>query len=203
MTLIDLLADPSRLTIARQLAAAPGSSAPELARSTGLHLNTVRAHLAALADAGAVEREAESGGLPGRPVVRYRLRRGLEPAGDELLPLSRLLARALVESHPDPEGLRAAGLEWGRGCAAAPGEDSIEERLRAALETLGFNVRVEDGRLTLRGCPCPLVAPSRPGLVCGLADAVIDGALEGSGARARHETHDPAARRCAVAVETS
>lgn len=199
MTSFELLADPARLAVARSLAEARDPSAPEIAEATGLHLNTVRAHLQALESAGAVERSSASGGAPGRPVVRYRLRREFVPSGEELLPLSGLLADALLASDPDPAALREAAVEWGRRWSSE-GEGPVEERLVEALERLGFNVELEGRRVTLRDCPCPLVAPKRPGLVCGLADAVADGVLEGSARRARHHAHHPKARRCTATL---
>src|SRR5690349_8430773 len=133
MTALDLVADPVRLSVARRLGDRPGSSAPEIAKVTGLHLNTVRAHLQALEKAGAVVRDADSGGAPGRPVVRYRLRRGFTPPGDELLALSGLLAGTLAGLDQGAEGLHAFGFDWGRAWAERAGDADLEERLRGAL----------------------------------------------------------------------
>src|ERR671937_329224 len=129
MPVLDLFAAPSRLAVARRLAEAPGSSAPELAAATGLHLNTVRGHLQALEGAGALQRIAESHGLQGRPVVRYRLRREFTPPGDEMLPLSGLLAEALIDVDPYHASVRTEGLEWGRRWARRQ-RAPVEERLR-------------------------------------------------------------------------
>src|SRR4051794_32743521 len=196
MTALELIADPVRLSVARRLGEEPGSSAPDVAAATGLHLNTVRAHLKALESAGAVERDADGGGAPGRPVVRYRLRRALTPPGDEVLALSGLLAQTLADLDSGPTSLRALGFEWGRAWGQRADEAPVSERVRGALERLGFDVRFEGRRVVMGGCPCPLVAPSSPELVCGLADAVIDGVLDSSPRRPRRHTHRPSSRRC-------
>jgi len=197
---VEWIANRARLAVARRLAEVPGASAPELAAATGLHLNTVRTHLRALESDGAVERLAESGGRPGRPVVRYRLRRGPVPTGDEFLPLSALLATALAGLGPGPERVREAGLDWGRRWSRGEGGEDAVERLRLALERLGFAVELDGERLRLSACPCPLVSPDDPGMLCGLADAVIEGVLEDSSRRSERNHHDSKARRCTATI---
>jgi hypothetical protein len=57
--------------------------------------------------------------------------------------------------------------------------------------------------LLLTGCPCPLISPERPALVCKLVDAVVDGILDGSGSSlhaVRHE-HDPVGRSCSAVLQ--
>ena len=52
--------------------------------------------------------------------------------------------------------------------------------------------------MVLRACPCRLVSPGRPELVCNLAIAVTEGVLAGCGSplRVTARTHDPEQRRC-------
>jgi predicted ArsR family transcriptional regulator len=197
---IDALASAPRLALVRALAGAPGSSGPELAAATHLHVNTVRAHLKELESAGLVEREAERGGGRGRPRLRYRLREGAIPGGDELLGLASLLGDALRRIEPKGEQIRRAGVEWGRRWSRHRSGEEPGRLVQAALERLGFAVRLEGGRLRLRACPCPLVAGEDPTLVCGLADAVADGALEGTTLRVTGRKHDPARRRCSLTL---
>ena len=201
MPLADALASRSRLALVRALANAPGSSAFELASATRLHVNTVRACLADLESGGAVERGAERTGGPGRPTVRYRLRESTVPRGDELLGLAALLGETLTSIAPKAQHVRRAGMEWGRRWSRqSPGREA-EGVLQGAFERLGFGARVEEGRLRLRGCPCPLVAEADPALVCGLADAVADGIVEATPLRVGRREHDPASRRCTVTLE--
>jgi predicted ArsR family transcriptional regulator len=198
--LIDTLASASRLAIVRALAEAPGSSVAELSARADLHVNTVRAHLKELEAGGVVEREAEQPRGRGRPTLRYRLRDAALPAGDEFLGLASLLGDALRSARPKPEKVRRAGIEWGRRWSRRrPGEEP-EQLVQAALERLGFAVRVEGQRLKLRSCPCPLVASDDPAMVCRLAGAVADGALEGSALRVARTEHDPARRRCVATL---
>lgn len=66
------LADPSRIRLLRRIQSAPGSTVKVLAEHTGLHVNTVREHLQALADEGLVTAEAAHTGGRGRPPTTYR-----------------------------------------------------------------------------------------------------------------------------------
>src|SRR5437762_3128381 len=136
MSRLETIADPKRLAVARHLAAHPRASAPEVAASVGVHLNTARAHLAALREIGLVERTSESTGRRGRPVVRYSLSADWAPAGDELLPLSSLMASAITRARRDPAALREAASEWGRRWAGESGSRPAEETLTAALSRL-------------------------------------------------------------------
>jgi len=106
-SLLESIADPTRLAITRYLAAHPSCSAPQLAGGAGVHLNTARAHLAALEKAGLAKREPERGRV-GRPIVRFRLVEGWQPRGDELLaPIEERLVGVLrrlgfqAETHGD------------------------------------------------------------------------------------------------------
>jgi predicted ArsR family transcriptional regulator len=195
---LDALVDPFRLAVARYLGRHPDATAPQVAAGVGVHLNTARAHLAALVDAGVAERITDGGGRPGRPAVRYRLEAGWGPRGDELLSLSSLLASAILRLDADPQELRDVATEWGRRWSPGDGNGSVDARLTEALGRLGFTARVIDGRLSLSACPCPLVAPDQPALVCALADAVVEGVLEGSRVSAGGSDHDPVRRSCST-----
>jgi hypothetical protein len=74
----------------------------------------------------------------------------------------------------------------------------IESQLRTALARLGFQARASNGRLEMSRCPCPLLAPEHPELVCAMADAVVDGTLEGSELVAGARDHDTRARCCSA-----
>jgi predicted ArsR family transcriptional regulator len=196
MSRLDVLADPIRAAVARRLGRG-AASATEVAQAVGVHLNTARAHLAALVDASVASRETQPTARRGRPVVRYRLAPGWIPAGDDLLGLAQLLATALAGGTPRTKD---HARRWGRTVAGArPG--SARKDVQAMLSRLGFEARVGADELTLTNCPCPLSSPERPTVVCDLVDAAIDGALEGGGLKVtgrRH--HDPAARRCCMAL---
>jgi predicted ArsR family transcriptional regulator len=200
---LEPLAEPFRLAVARYLGRHPGATAPQVADGVRVHLNTARSHLAALVEAGVAERISDSTGRAGRPTVRYRLEEGWTPQGDELLSLSSLLATAILRVDVDPDELRAVATEWGRRRSAADGARPVESRLTEALGSLGFNARIIDGCLALSACPCPLVTPEQPAIVCALADAVIDGVLESSHVAAGEHSHDPERRSCSTTLRSA
>jgi predicted ArsR family transcriptional regulator len=167
----------------------------DLAEAAGVHLNTARAHLSVLEQAGTLVPEQAPPAGRGRPPLHYRL------ADDFVLPgpgLAELLAAAVVRSGQSAEELRQVGLEWGR---AQGGSGNLDEVLPRALERLGFDAVLAEGELVLSACPCRLVAPGSPELVCNLAVAVVEGVLEGTGSSLRlaSRSHDPLRRRCSTA----
>jgi predicted ArsR family transcriptional regulator len=195
---LDAIADPVRLAIARFLRGGVASAA-EVADGVGIHLNTARSHLQKLVDAGVVEKGNEVRSGPGRPVVRYRIKEAWMPPGDELLGLAQLMATTL---RGRPARARQRARRWGRDAAAA-GPGSTRSDLRAMLSRLGFVAAMDREELALSGCPCPLVSPDRPAVVCALVDAAIDGALESRGLVARSRRHDPESRRCCIGLAPS
>jgi predicted ArsR family transcriptional regulator len=203
MTRLDAVADPLRLRIVRRLADAPGATLPELAAASGVHLNTVRPHVVALEEAGVVTREPEAPGGRGRPRLTYRLAGDWTPPTTDFLGLAELLAATLVRSEPSTDDLRAVGLEWGRWLLGRPGRHDLAVDLPLALERLGFHAQVRGSTLELSACPCSLVLPDRPELLCELAAAVVDGLLAGSGSglSVGRRAHHPDVRRCALTLE--
>src|SRR5919204_4467973 len=182
---------------------AASRSAAEIAAAIGVHLNTARAHLAALTEAGAVERSSNSSGGRGRPFLRYRLRGERVPSGDELLPLAQLLGSAVMRLRRDSRKLRALAREWGRRWSAERAELPMEGRLVTAFERLSFRAVVSGERLELSGCPCPDVMPDAPGALCSVAEDVTDGVLAGSAPPAGPWKHAPQMRRCTPALSTT
>jgi len=148
------LADPSRVRVLQAVRDGGVADARELARRVKLHPNTVRAHLAVLADAGLVSRRFEgSRPAPGRPRVLY------EPVDEPAPPpreaggyvmLSEMLASFLAGAVPDPAAAaERAGHAWGRYLADRPapftrlGLGPAAERLAALMRGLGFEPTVE------------------------------------------------------------
>jgi predicted ArsR family transcriptional regulator len=200
MPTLDAIAEPVRLRIVRHLADHPGASLPELAEAAGVHLNTARPHAAALEAAELIEREPAEPSGRGRPRLGYRLRPGWSPPTADFRGLAELLAAAVLRAGPDPAELRAVGQEWGRFLHGRPGGHDVRSDVPHALAQLGFDARVDDGVVELRACPCPLVLPDRPELVCGLAASVVEGVLEGSGSdlTLMGGRHDPDRRACSL-----
>jgi predicted ArsR family transcriptional regulator len=197
VNVLDLIAEPVRLGVVRHLAAHGNASLSELAAAAGVHVNTARPHVQALEDAGLLRSETRPATGPGRPAVAYTLVDGWTLSATNFLGLAELLAAALLRADERCEDLRRLGRQWGQYLAGRPGARDLEVELPSALERLGFDARV--GRdVELLACPCPLVAPDRPALVCELAVGVTEGVLAATGSRCRvgGRDHDAARRHC-------
>ncbi len=197
--LFELIADPVRLTIVRQLSASGAVPLTEIAARAGVHANTVRSHMGELEAAGMVEREHAASGGPGRPQVRYRLSAGWSLPSSDLQGLGELLAAMVIRLDPTPEDVQELGREWGRFLSGRPGGDPLGA-LPQVLERLGFDAEVDGMDVHLRACPCPLVSPDRPELICRLAGAAIGGIVELGPQRLRVGSgdHDPVRRTCTI-----
>jgi predicted ArsR family transcriptional regulator len=200
MTRLDAISDPVRLRALRHLERVDSASLQELADAAGVHLNTIRGHVAALEAGGALVRATAAREGRGRPQLRYGLAPGWTLPSSDFRGLAEVLAATLVRRGATRDDVRAMGLEWGRYLLGRPGEREVERELPLALEQLGFSAWVEGRTLHLSACPCSLVLPGRPELICELAVAVVDGVLAGSGSglRVGDRHHDPARRACSV-----
>jgi predicted ArsR family transcriptional regulator len=201
-SLFELVADPVRLSILRTLADRGGRTLEELAAAAGVHSNTLRRHVDELEREGALVRSQQSRTGRGRPRVLYALAQGWSPDG-ESTGLAELLAGLIQRLEPSRSRVTSFGHTWGAYLAERPGKERPEQAAVGALESLGFDVEAEAGaEIRLRGCPCPLVSPGDPGLVCALACAVADGAYRAAGenGRVRALAHDPKRRSCALAI---
>ena len=196
------LMDPVRLSLLERLSGAEPAGVEELAEAAGVHANTVRSHVGALEEHGIVVRDHRSTGGRGRPPVRYRLAEEWQLPATDFRGLAELLAATVAAIEPSQKQLHAIGQEWGRWLAGRPGTGDASELAAAALSMLGFDAGVDGDRIVLSACPCPLVAPDRPELVCRLAAAVVDGVASASRQRLEvaSSAHDPAARRCELTL---
>ncbi|HEY2603881.1 MAG TPA: helix-turn-helix domain-containing protein [Thermoleophilaceae bacterium] len=192
---------PVRRLIVERAAESP-ATLPELAEAAHVHLNTARVHVAALEEAGALQAEVAPPSGRGRPPLRYRLADDFTLPTTDFRGLAELLAAAVARSDQSPEELHRLGEDWGRYLAGRPGAQELERVLPAALERLGFDAQLDGRELVLSACPCPLVSPDRPQLVCELAIAVVEGVLAGSGSNLRvgGTAHYPARRRCVASL---
>ncbi len=200
MDRLEAIADPIRLRILRRLHGGAITALSDLVLAADAHPHTVRAHLAALEQAGLVRRERLPPAGRGQPPAAWRL------VADYVLPLAdfrglaELLGAAVARGARTPKELRALGLEWGRYLRGRPGASPAPEDLAPALARLGFDATVHGDEVQLAACPCPLIVPDRPTLVCDLAMAVIDGFLRASGSRWKvvKRKHDVSARCCSA-----
>ena len=201
------LADPSRARILAELAdAGDALDARELAERVGLHVNTVRVHVNALAEAGLVESETLPPAGRGRPRVAYR---ATSAAGDVGARRYRLLAEMLTAlvarfGSKAKGQLEEIGEAWGRYLVEAPApyarlsDAEAVERLLALLAEIGFEPRLERGgrgrRILMTPCPFLELARSHQDVICPIHLGLMRGALDELGARTQATKLEPFVR---------
>jgi len=163
--------------------------ASEIAGQAGIHPNTARFHLSALAADGVIERMVEEPCGPGRPRVVYRVRPGMARGGERRYQvLAEILLGCLTGTASGPA---AAGRAWGERVTgrAAPlepvsGAEAVS-RVLGLLDELAFapeTVTCEDGppaRVRLRHCPFLELAEHYRHIICPLHLGLIQGAFAG------------------------
>jgi predicted ArsR family transcriptional regulator len=196
---LELVADPIRLSILRTLADRESAGLEEIADRAGVHPNTARPHLAELERAGAVERVAVAGPGRGRPRSAYRLAGGWRVPGGAPDGLAELLAALVRRLDPSDAEVEDLGREWGAYLSGRPGARRGLGGVVGIVERLGFDVELRGSDIRLRGCPCPLISPDAPELVCRLVQAVADGAARSfAGRPIVAARHDPGRRSCVL-----
>ena len=181
---------PRRAEVLAVLRAADGPlGVADVAGRIGVHVNTARFHLEALAAEGTVVRAPERPSGPGRPRTVYAPRPGMDRGGARSY---RLLAEVLL-SHVSAAGPDArqiagqAGRAWGGFLAGRPrpfqqvtAEEAVS-RLTALLAGLGFEPELQAaGRaptIRLRHCPFLELAEGYDQLVCRIHLGLMQGAL--------------------------
>lgn len=164
-------------------------SLADLSETTGLHANTLREHLEALADAGLVHRELAAPAGRGRPARLYRADRS-DPPVAEYAGLASTLAATLHRTSDHPvEAAVEAGADWGHELARTAGrpEDDGEVAARrqvvSMLRGMGFDPEVDPEAdpdhttVRLRACPLLDAATRFPNVVCGVHRGIAVGAL--------------------------
>ena len=177
----------------RVLAVLQDAGAPlgvgEVAAIVGLHSNTARFHLDALAGSGLVERTLEERELPGRPRTLYAARAESARAGRRSY---RLLAEILTSyiagqtPHPAAAALQA-GRVWGRYLAERlPPYRRIDAAqatrlLVGTLDDIGFSpeaiVAGRKRRILLHQCPFRETAEEHREVVCSVHLGLMQGVL--------------------------
>ncbi len=163
----------------------------EVAQRMGLHANTARFHLEALAGAGLAVREAEDRHTPGRPRIGYRAT-AEGPAGRRRYRLlAQMLASLISGTMPNPgTAAEEAGRAWGAYLTPQPppfqrlsAAESVG-KLAQTMEGLGFAPRAvaaADGaayELRLHQCPFREVAQHHRDVVCALHLGLMRGAFD-------------------------
>jgi predicted ArsR family transcriptional regulator len=200
------LADPSRARILAELADESPLDTRALAHRVGLHVNTVRVHLNALAEAGLVDAETVASTGRGRPRLVYR---ATGAAGEEGGRRYRLLAEILTALVARFGGEATAQLEeigeaWGHYLVESPppfaGLSDAEAvgRLVGLLGEIGFQPELESGkrgrRILMRPCPFLELARRHQDVVCPIHLGLMRGALAELGATTSASKLEPFVR---------
>jgi predicted ArsR family transcriptional regulator len=187
------LADPSRARLLAELSDEGPLDTRELARRVGLHVNTVRAHLNVLLDAGLVASGTAARGGRGRPRLVFRALGG-EPseAGRRYRLLAEILTALVARFGPDAtEQLEDIGAAWGRYMIESPppfatvSDEEAVDRLLELLGDAGFEpvLDAEDRlRILMRPCPFLELARRHQDVVCPIHLGLMRGALAELGA---------------------
>lgn len=202
MSLLELIADPVRLQIVRRLAGSGPASLQELADAADVHLNTARTHVGALEDAGAVVSRPRQRTGRGKQGLEYVLAEGWTLGFSDFRAIAEVLATAVVRQGISPEARREVGRAWGHYFLGRPGVREPKDELLRALEWLGYVAEIDDDHVHLAGCPCILVSPDEPRVVCDVTSGLVDGILESTGSdlRVHAARHDPVERRCQIGL---
>jgi predicted ArsR family transcriptional regulator len=164
-----------------------------LAALTGLHVNTLREHLDALAEAGLVRRERAPVAGRGRPAWLYTAvpDDGTPDEVAEYAGLASALAEVIEQTSSFPRrDAIDAGRRWGRRLAGdrEPGDGEADARsaVVALLGRFGFAPEPDAGQAVVRLTRCPLLEAARrhPEIVCGVHLGIVRGALEVHGGEA-------------------
>lgn len=167
----------------------------EVAEQLGLHPNTARLHLDALAEAGLALQWVEHRGGPGRPRKLYTIAPGSTSADRRSYQLlAEILISYIAGRITEPgQAAEEAGDAWGRYLAGptAPfetvGAEAAVWRLVDVLNAIGFGTEVVDtshGRqVLLRNCPFRGLAVKHQAVVCSVHLGLMRGVL--------HELHAP------------
>jgi predicted ArsR family transcriptional regulator len=182
-------------------------TASALAQVCGLHVNTVREHLDALAEAGLVVRSRGTAAGRGRPAWRYRTAPPQQSPARRYAGLAAVLAAQLARSGPDPRAAAlAAGREWGRAllAGAEPSEDAGEARTRMVtlLREIGFAPEPDHDALRVRMPRCPFIEVAReyPGVICAVHAGLIAAGVAAVGGEADRVALHPFAQPDACLV---
>jgi predicted ArsR family transcriptional regulator len=174
-----------------------GLDAAELGRRLGLHPNSVRWHLGALARAGLVSSTPAASGSRGRPRMLYRWEAGAEPAAaGEYRLLATILSGTLAERRDGVGAAEEAGRRWGRYLVERPSplahaaDADAVAGVAALLRDQGFAPEVAEGEIRMHRCPYHDLAEAQPEVVCAVHRGLIGGALEELGSELTVEALD-------------
>jgi predicted ArsR family transcriptional regulator len=180
------LADERRRRLVKELRGKhDGVGVLELSRRLELHPNTVRWHLAVLADAGIVDSRPAARSLPGRPRILYTLSRdAVAPGREEYRLLATILAGTVAGEEGGSGRAESAGRAWGHYLVRRPlplvrvsEPEAVGEVVRL-LDEQGFEAEADGDDVRMHRCPFHDLAEQHPDVVCAVHRGLISGALE-------------------------
>lgn len=186
------LGSASRVRLLEAIRAEGPLEAEQLAERVGLHLNTVRAHLNVLREAGLVGARTLPSAGPGRPRLAFA---ATDMLADEGHPgayrlLAGILTASLQQRDDGPERATSAGRAAGRQLATRPhpsplGVTDRRATVLALLDRFGFaprpagEVRPDGSQVIgLHRCPFSDLAEDGSSIVCAAHRGLIQGAFE-------------------------
>jgi predicted ArsR family transcriptional regulator len=185
------LAEASRIRILEELRS-ENLDVPTLSERLGLHINTIRAHMEVLAEAGMVTSRPVRLAGRGRPRVLYQLVPGKLAGPDAgYRMLAKVLAGHLATISRNPAAAaEAAGEVWGRSVIEtprdAPSVDEATDRLVRLLADLGFAPEATQPgsrrEILLHHCPFREAVEQNQEVVCAVHLGLLRGALREMGA---------------------
>jgi predicted ArsR family transcriptional regulator len=177
------LADERRARIVEELQANPdGLDAQELAKRLGLHANTIRWHLAVLADAGLVDSRPGERTTPGRPRIVFTTARG-DSEGESYRLLATILTGSVAELPDASSRAEQTGRAWGQYLVDRPPphvqttDEIALQQIVALLDEHGFRPEPKGHEIRMHRCPFRELAETAPGVVCAVHSGLISGAL--------------------------
>lgn len=154
----------------------------DLSDEFGLHANTVREHLDALADDGLVIRDSTSPQGRGRPALTYRAAHASSDVARDYELLADVLATHLANGPEPSVRSREAGIAWGSRLLATR-EVTDASDLPRLLRRLGYEPTEADasGTVILRACPVLSLARRQPDVVCGVHLGFVESLVTAAG----------------------
>lgn len=183
-----------------------GVSLNWISQKTGLHENTVRAHLEALHADGYLNRRPAPAQGKGRPAWLWTAVRQVQ---SPFVQLASALAGEIAATAKDPASVSiAAGRRWADSIARAQHMPTSPDLIQLSLDELGFSPENNpaDGSLTLHSCPLLGAVAENQQIVCNVHLGMVRGLVESQGQDASDVQLNPFAganRSCILHLKKS
>jgi predicted ArsR family transcriptional regulator len=183
--LADALGDPTRRAIFTFVTgSAEPLTATDVGRSFGIHRTVARAHLERLVETGLLAsqpRHRPEGGRPPKVYTRNDRRVDVQLPPRQYEMLAELLLETLDRFGEAAEVLaQNVGFTFGQRLSSTETEDTVLSRLQPLVEAgADFDAWLEGDRvgIQMRNCLFHELARRRPGLVCTMDRAILQGLL--------------------------